>query len=1166
MRHPRLSVLATVSFVALISAGVSAQSPKVTHLGVLKPQDSWRVGTVNAQGAAYCAMVNKFDKDTVLAVARDPDGYGSLALNFADALFTPNMEYETKLSVGGKNWTYNARASNDRALIVQSGQDEAFFKALNGNGAMAINMAVADATFAMENFSATSADLVECAASLKPAPAVADAKQELDSAIDSVSGNKAPVEMAANEQGNSLDAMEAELDNKVKPADVTKPETVTAKIEDKPKAADAPLKEEIKKPEVKIAVAPEPEPAPVPKPEPVAETAPTGRKLLAGMGTASGGGSALASVDTIVPLSSGTVAQLLEQRQVEALQQRAAAEPVKKAEEKIAAKPPEKKEEKKAEKKPEPKAEKQIAAKETPAFKETVPALATTQAPDPVPMGEEIVPDMPAGIEEITQSAVESAMPSDTPLLDTGSSLLASPPSLLDVPQDRSLLASNTAPALTEVAEIAEVPAVPPMMEQQAPVPSASQSRAERRAAESERQQAETRARAKLEAEKTRLAALENLRAAQVMSAEELARQEEVFAQQKKLNELSSEVTSLASERDSLKKQLEQAAALNAQITPQAAKLAEMEAALKRSEQARIDSEMKLKEAYSQKTQNSNEIARIQADMQAKAAEVERLKAERAVQQPAPVPVSAPVDNIAVAKLKAELAEKDARVEAMRRELDSRQADVSTKARESEEGLARTNALIAQAQARVDNIARAEEQMQATAAPMAVEQLPPPVVAEAPPKIAAAKIPALPVVPTNKAAAPVQQAAVENPNRASAFLDRIMSFHRGDAPAPKPVAAEAKPWSASGLRPGQAKTGTSSGQAVSQQIISEVKNRHVSSSVTAQPPAPVPAPAPAAPSVSAVQPDNRFEDVLSAAAEEQPVVASAPVPAPAHIDTHAQAQAGTISSPPVMPSTAPQARIEQPVAYATEKTVAAATAQATPSPVTLETLLDKSGMRGISLVPVVAEPGAVVRQWSSGRIDGMYEQTGASGNFDAEVQNYLDRYRQDCPGNLDVKLGDARTTSAGRMAEGAILCSNPSNGYSTSFVFLQASEGFSAILHTGYPKDSAMIKSISDNIAHTLSGADRFVPPQSAGQTAAATQFPLPVMSPVAIPVTAPISAPPVMPAYNMAPRVQMVAPPPAAPLIAPSAAQPLKFKIRDIAPAAGSNRPGEEFGTTVIE
>lgn len=148
-------------------------------------------------------------------------------------------------------------------------------------------------------------------------------------------------------------------------------------------------------------------------------------------------------------------------------------------------------------------------------------------------------------------------------------------------------------------------------------------------------------------------------------------------------------------------------------------------------------------------------------------------------------------------------------------------------------------------------------------------------------------------------------------------------------------------------------------------------------------------------------------------------------------------------------------------------------AASTGGAVTLETLLDQAGVRGATFQPMQRTSATeAYRQWTLGRISGLYEQMPAQGkSFDALANAYVGRYRSDCPKNLTVKIGKGEQTPAGVVANGSLSCTMAGNAYETSMIFVQSGAVFAALLHSGNPADAAQVKSIADNISYILSSS-----------------------------------------------------------------------------------------------
>ncbi|MBW7910622.1 MAG: hypothetical protein H3C49_05025, partial [Alphaproteobacteria bacterium] len=197
-------------------------------------------------------------------------------------------------------------------------------------------------------------------------------------------------------------------------------------------------------------------------------------------------------------------------------------------------------------------------------------------------------------------------------------------------------------------------------------------------------------------------------------------------------------------------------------------------------------------------------------------------------------------------------------------------------------------------------------------------------------------------------------------------------------------------------------------------------------------------------------------------------------------------QAAKAVSQAAMPSSV---RPQVPVVETPRLRNAPAAAAPTGRAVSLETLLEQSGVRGAVFQPMQQSGAEASRQWSLGRLSGLYEQMPAAGQpFDRLTQDYVGRYRDDCPQHLTVKMGNPEQTPAGVVSSGTLSCAMPGNAYETSMLFVQSGSGFAAILHSGNPSDAAQVKSLGDNIFYTLSSSAGLSPLPAAAAASAAPQ------------------------------------------------------------------------------
>ncbi|TAL31388.1 MAG: hypothetical protein EPN97_11055 [Alphaproteobacteria bacterium] len=1191
MRRSTLAVLATVSLAALVSVATTSEAvqPPSVILGVLKPVEDWKVGTVKVTGASFCAMVNKFDKGIGLAFARSPEGYGTVAMDVRQNVFTPNNTYEVQLkAAGGVARKMQGKATSARSIVLQVGQDKALYDALNGNGTMQISMPAVDISFALAKFSNSFKSLVTCANKLNakaesksadgtpkmPAAKVADVEQAslapIDREVQKLSSG-AKTQVAANDAPTSLDAqLDAAANAEVKVA-----QTNIAKLEEQRKEV------------VTQIDAGRQQAAQIAEQKQVVE-----RKLLA---------SAHTETPAVPPANTGATAKLWDDQQVVAAAKRA--EEQAKIQQGVEAKNAEiaKLEAAKAEaarqQVAEAAARQQALAQKAAEIQKQRDAIAAKQAvADSKPLKATLVAKEAQLASVDVQAAQERSLLAQK-LAATQSDFQSKVATLT---AERDSLKVQLAAAQAEAAKWQQADAAD-RAQAQALQAKLAQSDSARQTLEARIAQLEAQGKvlakaapafpannSELTALRAELAGLKAKDAAQLAAVEE------------KLSDKSAQFDALKGQYDALRRQGGTQTAADATL----AKRHEELAGQLTQKQAEIDRlQQKLAQIESDRAAEAGRVKVAQADLAdqravlsgvrkslvvindgvesglnapiplAKNAELERAQAELAdmrqknaalseklalaATKADALPIVAPVDKKAEAEL-AELRRRNAelssqlaaastkpavqpgpnpeleKAQAELAELKTRNAELTDKLAvavqpaagpdKNEAELADLRAKNAQLQQRLATIissqpapipsplaaakAQAQEQnraklaaaqneinalrnakleleqslSQAVAAPVPAvteDPVPPPssarAMARVQPSSGGDSVPLEAALAPQRApggwtngkggfisasrpaAAPATEEAAAAPdpsfdeNRAAAFLDRIMSYHRpaGSTETPSaPAVADAAPVF------GQAMTAEEAEAPVPALLPRRKPQRQVVAAA--------PAPAPAA----------RNTRMTAMPDDEQQFAAPAAAPAP-------------VASAPLWPSE--QAAAEPAPVRVMARAPRVAAAPVVPlsggSPVTLEGLLSNSG------VDAAFKPasGGDVRQWSSGAVNGMYEQLPA-GNFRTQAQNYLGRYKQDCPGGLDVKMGQPQTTEAGTFAEANVTCNLESNRYSTSFVFVQDARKFGAILHTGYPEDAAKIRSIGDNIAYALGSSGGLLPlSQSSARTADAS-------------------------------------------------------------------------------
>ncbi len=170
MRRSGFLSLLTLSALAILTSTAASAAPAV-DLGSLNQQDNWNVGIVRTQGATYCAMISQFDKETALAFASNPRGFGSIAIDFRENFFHPGTAYEVAMQTDDvKARKFIAHASSTHSVIVQTGLKNDFYNSIGDDGNLRIWLPGMSMAFAVHQFSGSFTALMDCAAKLLPPP------------------------------------------------------------------------------------------------------------------------------------------------------------------------------------------------------------------------------------------------------------------------------------------------------------------------------------------------------------------------------------------------------------------------------------------------------------------------------------------------------------------------------------------------------------------------------------------------------------------------------------------------------------------------------------------------------------------------------------------------------------------------------------------------------------------------------------------------------------------------------------------------------------------------------------------------------------------------------------------------------------------------------------
>lgn len=224
MRYSKVVLLSTLSTFAFLTAAASSQAFASPYsFGFLKQTGDWKVGPVDpSEGTlAYCAAMNQFSRDVVLAFSRTVDGKSSIAMDFKENLFKLGTSYEATLAAGrDPKRKFSARANSEHSVVVDIGQNDALYGALNEGANLDMEMSVVDATFVIRRLSGAYVSLLDCAASLHQGPKTTAApvgeveKTSLETMDTAMSEKMAQDRVAADEIGKQIEQLQKTIKDK----------------------------------------------------------------------------------------------------------------------------------------------------------------------------------------------------------------------------------------------------------------------------------------------------------------------------------------------------------------------------------------------------------------------------------------------------------------------------------------------------------------------------------------------------------------------------------------------------------------------------------------------------------------------------------------------------------------------------------------------------------------------------------------------------------------------------------------------------------------------------------------------------------------------------------------------------------------------------------------
>ncbi len=166
MRYSKFALLFVMSVLLGLTSITAAQAAS-KNFGRLTQTSNWKIGTVNtADNKTYCAMVNKFDDDTVLAFSKDDKGNESIAIDLMKGLLVPGVEYSFILHSGRTRRSVVGQSNSEKSIVLAL-QDEGILGELEKGKRLRVSSTPFEAIFDIKKFLQSYAVLLDCASGLR---------------------------------------------------------------------------------------------------------------------------------------------------------------------------------------------------------------------------------------------------------------------------------------------------------------------------------------------------------------------------------------------------------------------------------------------------------------------------------------------------------------------------------------------------------------------------------------------------------------------------------------------------------------------------------------------------------------------------------------------------------------------------------------------------------------------------------------------------------------------------------------------------------------------------------------------------------------------------------------------------------------------------------------
>lgn len=164
MRNRVLKTVFTLAFLGSVACPALAEAPS-------SQSEVWVVGPIRADHAGapqFCSMKKTFPAGQAVVFARDVGGSDSIAFDFGTKTMEAGHSYPITLSAGAVTRTVSAIAATQRVLLVNLGEDVAFYENLEVASPLSLTLMSKAYPYDMAGAGDALPTLRECAQALVP--------------------------------------------------------------------------------------------------------------------------------------------------------------------------------------------------------------------------------------------------------------------------------------------------------------------------------------------------------------------------------------------------------------------------------------------------------------------------------------------------------------------------------------------------------------------------------------------------------------------------------------------------------------------------------------------------------------------------------------------------------------------------------------------------------------------------------------------------------------------------------------------------------------------------------------------------------------------------------------------------------------------------------------